>query len=232
MLFGIADSVVRGGFFVCLPFLLLGKGAAVTTAGFALTLVFVGGAAGKLACGWIGHWLGSVATIAICQTLTAVGIVAVLLLPLQLTLIVLPFVGLVLNGVTTVIYGSVPSYAAPERRTHALSVFYTITIGAAAASPPAAGFIGDLIGIPGTVAVVSALMLATIPLRHRVSLCAPGSTSVIQPAAIPAISSVVANQQAEAKDICPEGIGRGSRGRRLGPPRKAPMRPERQVLRG
>jgi len=83
---------------------------------------------------------------------------------IQLTLIVLPFVGLVLNGVTTVIYGSVPSYAAPERRTHALSVFYTITIGAAAASPPAAGFIGDLIGIPGTVAVVSALTLATIPL--------------------------------------------------------------------
>ncbi len=164
VLFGIADSVVRGGFFVCLPFLLIGKGAAVTTAGFALTLVFIGGAAGKLACGWIGHWLGSVATIAICQTLTAVGIVAVLLLPLQLTLIVLPFVGLVLNGVTTVIYGSVPSYAAPERRTHALSVFYTITIGAAAASPPAAGFIGDLIGIPGTVAVVSALTLATIPL--------------------------------------------------------------------
>lgn len=56
-----------------------------------------------------------------------------------------------------------PSYAAPERRTHALSVFYTITIGAAA-SPPVAGFIGDLIGIPGTVAVVSALTLATIPL--------------------------------------------------------------------
>ena len=57
-----------------------------------------------------------------------------------------------------------PSYAAPERRTHALSLFYTITIGAAAASPPVAGFIGDLIGIPGTVAVVSALTLATIPL--------------------------------------------------------------------
>jgi len=163
VLFGITDSVVRGSFFVCLPFLLIGKGAAVTTAGFALTLVFIGGAAGKLACGWIGNWLGNRATIAICQTLTAVGIVVVLLLPVQLTLVVLPFVGLVLNGVTTVIYGSVPNYAAPERRTHLLSVFYTITIGAAAVSPPVAGFLSDLIGIPGTIIVVSTLTLATIP---------------------------------------------------------------------
>jgi hypothetical protein len=38
----------------------------------------------------------------------------------------LPLIGIVLNGVTTVIYGSVPAYAAPERRTHALSLFYTI----------------------------------------------------------------------------------------------------------
>jgi len=163
VLFGITDSVVRGSFFVCLPFLLIGKGAAVTTAGFALTLVFIGGAAGKLACGWIGNWLGNRATIAICQTLTAVGIVVLLLLPVQLTLVLLPFVGLVLNGVTTVIYGSVPNYAAPERRTHLLSVFYTISIGAAAVSPPAAGFLSDLIGIPGTVTIVSALTLATIP---------------------------------------------------------------------
>ena len=163
VLFGIVDSVVRGGFFVCLPFLLIEKGAAVTTAGFALTLVFMGGAVGKLACGWIGNWLGNCATIAICQTLTAVGTVVVLLLPLQLTLVMLPFVGLVLNGVTTVIYGSVPNYAAPERRTHVLSVFYTISIGAAAVSPPVAGFLSDLIGIPRTIMVVSTLTLATIP---------------------------------------------------------------------
>jgi MFS family permease len=161
--FGIADSIVRGGFFVCLPFLLMEKGAAVTTAGFALTLVFIGGAAGKLACGWVAIWLGNAATITICQVLAAAGIAAVLLLPLQLTLILLPIVGVALNGVTTVIYGSVPSYAAPDRRAHLLSVFYTAAIGAAAVSPPIAGFVSDRIGIPGTVAIVSALTLATIP---------------------------------------------------------------------
>jgi len=34
---GIADSVVRGAFFVLLPFLLIGKGATVVTAVMALT---------------------------------------------------------------------------------------------------------------------------------------------------------------------------------------------------
>ena len=76
----------------------------------------------------------------------------------------LPFLGLVLNGVTTVIYGSVPSYAAPDRRTHLLSVFYTIAIGAAAVSPPVAGFLSDLIGIPSTLVIVSTMTLATVPL--------------------------------------------------------------------
>jgi MFS transporter, FSR family, fosmidomycin resistance protein len=101
-----------------------------------------------------------------------VGIVVILLLPLQLTLIILPFVGLVLNGVTTVIYGSVPNYAAPDRRTHLLSVFYTIAIGAAAVSPPAAGFLSDAIGTPGTVIIVSTLTLATIPCG-RLCPCLP-----------------------------------------------------------
>jgi MFS transporter, FSR family, fosmidomycin resistance protein len=161
---GIADSIVRGAFFVLLPFLLIGKGATVVTAGLALTLVFVGGAAGKLACGLITRWIGMVATIAVAQALTAAGMLAVLLLPLDFALVLLPVLGITLNGVTTVIYGSVPSFAAPERRTHALSVFYTLTIGSAALSPPLSGLVGDLIGISGAIVVVLLLTLATVPL--------------------------------------------------------------------
>ena len=152
---GIADSIVRGAFFVLLPFLLIGKGATATTAGLALTLVFVGGAAGKLAFGWVARWLGIVPTIVVAQALAAAGMLAILLVPLVPALALLPLVGVTLNGGTTVIYGSVPNYAAPERRTHALSVFYTTTIGAAAVSPPLSGLFGDLVGIPNAVVVVS-----------------------------------------------------------------------------
>jgi MFS family permease len=162
--FGIADSVIRGALFVLLPFLLIAKGAAVGTAGVALTLVFLGGAFGKLACAWVARRLGTVATIVVAQALTAAGTLAVLALPLGFALALLPVLGIALNGVTTVTYGSVPSYAPPERRTHALSVFYTVTIGSAALAPPFSGFMGDLLGIPAAIVAIALLTLATIPL--------------------------------------------------------------------
>ena len=46
----VLDSAVRMGF---LPFLLEAKGTSLPEIGFALALVFIGGAAGKFACGWL-----------------------------------------------------------------------------------------------------------------------------------------------------------------------------------
>ena len=51
---GLIDSATRMAFLTYLPFLLTHKGASVATVGIALTLVFAGGAAGKLACAL--HW--------------------------------------------------------------------------------------------------------------------------------------------------------------------------------
>src|SRR5437867_4351849 len=47
----VIDNATRAAFFTFLPFLLVARGAGVGTVGLALTLVFAGGAAGKLACG-------------------------------------------------------------------------------------------------------------------------------------------------------------------------------------
>jgi MFS transporter, FSR family, fosmidomycin resistance protein len=164
LLLAIVDSTTRGGFFVLLPFLLIGKGASVATAGFALTLVFIGGAAGKLALGWIGAWLGTVPTICITKLLTAAGMFAILVLPLEFVLLLLPFFGTALNGVTTVTYGSVPMVVTPDQCTHAFSVFYTGTLGALALAPAANGLVADLIGIQGALVVVAVLTLAIVPL--------------------------------------------------------------------
>jgi FSR family fosmidomycin resistance protein-like MFS transporter len=165
---GVVDSITRGGFFVLLPFVLTGKGAAVSSAGFALTLVFFGGAFGKLACGWFATRFGKVFTIVMSKVFTAAGMATLLLLPFELDFVLLPLLGVILNGVTTVTYGSVPDLVTPQQRTRAFSVFYTVTLGALAAAPPASGFVGDLIGIPGAVMVVAALTVATVPLAFLI----------------------------------------------------------------
>jgi MFS transporter, FSR family, fosmidomycin resistance protein len=161
---GAIDSVTRAGFLVFLPFLLIGKGASVTTAGFALTLVFIGGATGKLACTWISARFGVIGTICITEGLTAVGMLGVLLLPLEAGLVLLPLFGTVLNGTSSAIYGSVPLFATPTERNRAFSWFYTGTLSAGALGPTLSGLIGDLIGVQPTVVCVATLALATLPL--------------------------------------------------------------------
>jgi len=59
---GIIDSATRMGFLTFLPFLLKAKGASLSTVGLALMLVFAGGAAGKLVCGFLGARIGVLAT--------------------------------------------------------------------------------------------------------------------------------------------------------------------------
>ncbi|MFL5099290.1 MAG: MFS transporter [Xanthobacteraceae bacterium] len=158
------DSATRAGFLVFLPFLLIAKDASVTTAGFALTLVFVGGAAGKLSCAWISARFGVIGTICITEGLTACGMVAVLLLPLEAALLLLPFFGIVLNGTSSATYGSVPQFAQAAERNRAFSWFYTGTLGAGALAPTASGLAGDFVGIPTAVTIMAAIVLLTLPL--------------------------------------------------------------------
>jgi hypothetical protein len=80
-----------------LPPPLTEKGASVPTIGLALTLVFACGAAGKLACAFIGARIGVVATVFLTEALTTVAILALLLLPLDAGLLLLPVIG-VLKG--------------------------------------------------------------------------------------------------------------------------------------
>jgi MFS family permease len=161
---GVLDSATRMGFLLFLPLLLTAKGASLPTLGLALTLVFAGGAAGKLVCAFIGARIGTIATVWLTEGLTAVAIVALLPLPLEAALPLLPVIGVALNGTSSVLYGSVPSLVAPERRAHAFSVFYTGTIGAGAIAPAIYGLAGDALGMTTALIVVAAIVLLTLPL--------------------------------------------------------------------
>jgi MFS family permease len=169
LLLGIAmiDSATRMGFLTFLPFLLQMKGADLPTIGIALTLVFSGGATGKLVCGWLGLKLGMVRATFVTEGLTAAGILVLLPLPLLPGLIVLPLIGAALNGTSSIIYGTVPELVAPERRQRAFSIFYTGGIGAGALSPILYGLASDLVDIPVMMMLIAAIVLVTLPLTWR-----------------------------------------------------------------
>jgi len=141
-----------------------GTGGAMLAMLCAFVLAFAGGAAGKLVCAFIGARIGAVATVWLTETVTALGIVALLPLSLEGALVLLPLVGVALNGTSSVLYGSVPDLVTPARRQRAFGIFYTGTIGAGAISPAIYGVLGDAVGVPSALVVVSAGVLLTLPI--------------------------------------------------------------------
>jgi MFS family permease len=161
---GVIDSATRMGFLTFLPFLLQQKGASLPTIGLALTLVFAGGAAGKLVCAYIGARLGVVGTVCLTEGLTVAMILLLLPVPLAAAMVLLPLLGVALNGTSSVLYGSVPDLVEPDKRDRAFGIFYTGTIGAGAIAPFFYGIAGDAIGITGATVLVAVICIVTLPL--------------------------------------------------------------------
>jgi MFS transporter, FSR family, fosmidomycin resistance protein len=172
------DSATRMGFLTFLPFLLKMKGADLPMIGIALTLIFTGGAAGKLVCGWLGVQLGVVRATFVTEGLTAAGILVLLPLPLTAGLAVLPLIGMALNGTSSVLYGTVPELVVPHRRQRAFSIFYTGGVGAGALAPVLYGFASDLADVPTMMMLVAAVVLVTLPLAWRLGPFLPRSVTL------------------------------------------------------
>ncbi len=160
----IADDLVRTGFLIFLPFLLRNKGADIPTIGLGLSLMFAGGAAGKLVMGWVGEKLGVVPSVILTEVATTVLILLLLPLPLSPALMLLPAVGLMLNGTSSVLYGTVPEFVSPEKRTQAFAIFYTGGSVAGATGPLISGFVGDAVGLPIALGIVACIALTTVPM--------------------------------------------------------------------
>jgi MFS family permease len=161
---GVLDSGTRMGFLAFLPFILREKGATAPMIGLALTLVFAGGAAGKLTCGLLGAKLGVLRTVLLTEFGTAAGIVLLVHLPLPAAMTSLVLIGVALNGTSSVLYGTVPELVTSERCEKAFSLFYTGTIGGGAIAPVMYGLIGDAIGPAHAIVVVAGVCLLTGPL--------------------------------------------------------------------
>lgn len=161
---GVLDTAVRMGLLTFLPFLLKAKGISQPMMGTALALVFLGGAAGKFACGWLGARVGVTGTVWATEGATAALILAVIHLPLAPAMILLPLLGVMLNGTSSVLYGTVPDLTPVDRTERAFALFYTGTIASGALAPIAYGLLGDRIGVDGASLATAASALAILPL--------------------------------------------------------------------
>jgi len=160
----VIDNSTRTGFLTFLPFLLIAKGSSVQAVGFALMLVFAGGAAGKFACGVLAERLGVIRTVIITEAATGAGILLLLGLPFGPSLALLPVLGIALNGTSSVLYGTVADLVTSDRRARSYAVFYTVGVGASALSPSLYGVVSDWGGVPLALAIVGSLVFLTLPL--------------------------------------------------------------------
>jgi MFS family permease len=161
---GVLDSATRMVFLTFLPFLLRDKGADMATLGLGLGLIFAGGVAGKMACGVIATRVGPLRSVILTEGCTSVLIACLLPLPVWGALCLCPLIGVVLNGTSSILYGSVPELAGKARLNKAFAIYYTATLGSGALSPFVYGLAGDSLGVSTALLMTSATLLLTIPL--------------------------------------------------------------------
>jgi hypothetical protein len=167
---GALDTATRMGYLLFLPFLLHTRGGTEAMVGLSLALLFTGGALGKAACGWLGQHLGVVWSVIATEVATALLMAATLMLPLAPMLVVLPLLGIVLNGTSSVLYGTVPDLAPRGDIGRGFALFYTGVIGAGGLAPIAYGAIADhssrtagILAAALTAAAIVPLVLALRP---------------------------------------------------------------------
>ena len=173
------DSFTRTGFLTFIAFLLIARGLPEGWAALAVPLVLTGGMAGKFACGVLAERLGVLRTIVLTELATGIGILLTLALPAVAAFFVLPLIGIVLQGTSSVIYGTIGDLVKPERLPRAFGMVYTTGACCGIVAPLAYGLLGDAVGIEYTIAVIGAVVLLSLPLCLvlRPSLVLPGSAS-------------------------------------------------------
>jgi len=174
MTIGAFDTATRMGYLLFLPFMIHARGGTSPMVGLGLALLFIGGALGKATCSWLGERLGVIGSVVATEASTALLIVATLFLPLAPMLALLPLLGIVLNGTSSVLYGTVPELAPGGDTGRAFALFYTGVIGSGGLAPIAYGVIADhssqtvgILAAAGTAALIVPMVLSLRPaLRH------------------------------------------------------------------
>jgi len=163
-LIDVLDSSTRSGFLTLVAFLLIARGLPEGWAAMSVPLILIGGMAGKLACGLLAERFGVARMVIITEAATGFGVLATLALPTLGAFLLLPLVGVVLNGTSSVLYGTIGDFVDKERLPRAFGAIYTIGSICGIASPLGYGFIGDLYGVETSIALMGTLIFLAVPM--------------------------------------------------------------------
>jgi FSR family fosmidomycin resistance protein-like MFS transporter len=163
---GVIDISTRAALLTFLPFLLLQKGVLGAQVSFALTLLFAGGAVGKFVCGVLAERVGIIPMVVGTEVLTAAGILSLTFSSPSVMWIIFPFIGIVLNGTSSVLYATVAEIISPKARSRGYGLYYAITLGCGAISPIFFGFLAQFLGLSFTIMSTALMVLFTLPLSR------------------------------------------------------------------
>jgi MFS family permease len=169
----VIDTSVRTGFLTFIAFLMLAKNLPAGWAALSVPLILIGGMAGKLACGHLAERFGIVRTVFLTELATGVGILLMLVLPDVAAYLVLPLLGIALNGTSSVLYATIGDVIDPDRLPRAFGLFYTINSVCGLIVPLVFGYIGDAFGITLSIAICGVLAFATLPLCFMLARALP-----------------------------------------------------------
>lgn len=156
------DSVVQAVFLTFIAFVMIEKGFSPSLASLSVVLTLAGGMVGKLACGFLAARLGDRHAFIVIQLLTALGIVAVIFLPASILIVALPFIGLVVQGSSTICYGAVADYVDDKRQSRGYALIYSFAGFASVIGPLALGMLADSAGLSQLLWVLVATTVLTI----------------------------------------------------------------------
>ena len=170
------DTAVQAGFLTFLAFVIIDKQVPANLGAFAVVLTLAGGVLGKFGSGFLAERLGIIRSFILVECLTAVGIVAVLFAPTVPAFLLLPLVGMVLQGSSTLTYGIIGDLTRSDRRSRGFAAMYSVASGASILAPIGFGLIGDHYGLAAVMMIMACVTLLPLPpcLLLRKALAAQG----------------------------------------------------------
>lgn len=156
------DTLAQSVFLTFIAFLLLEKGASDALSSLAVVLALSGGMVGKLVSGYLAVHYGDRNAFRILQLVTISGLILLATLPALPILILLPLIGVAVQGSTTVTYGALADFIQRDRQSRGYAIIYTLSSLSAVVGPIVFGGLADLYGVELSLVLLAVLTAVTL----------------------------------------------------------------------